>query len=273
MAPRFREFDSAADGDPLEFVVVTNLHRRHLTPSQCAMVGADLATMRQGARTDLRQPSASLPEVSQAQASRLATASERGVRSAVFVKKKGSPDLVQAVRAGKIAVSLAAKLATASEAIQRQAVAEPERAHVLVKQERRDEREAELAAKQLALPDEDARRDLCRPAVAIRGLLARHRLDRDACNHYPTMASRGSRPSTSRPSPRPIPCCSCGRQCRMLPQALEVMKAWGFEYRSAIRLGEGPRRDRLLDSQSARALLVGTAATSPRPRRARSGRA
>jgi hypothetical protein len=97
--PRFRAFDPASDGDPLEFVVVTNLHRRHLTPSQCAMVGADLATMRQGARTDLRQPSASLPEVSQAQASRLSTASERGVRSAVFVKKEGSRDLVQAVRA------------------------------------------------------------------------------------------------------------------------------------------------------------------------------
>ena len=151
--PRFREFDSAADGDPLEFVVVTNLHRRHLTPSQCAMVGADLATMRQGARTDLGQPSASLPEVSQAQASKLATASERSVRSAVFVKKEGSRDLVQAVRAGKIAVSLAAKLATTSEAIQRQAVAQPERAHVLVKQAARAEREAELGAKTRALPD------------------------------------------------------------------------------------------------------------------------
>ena len=80
------------------------------------MVGADLATMRQGARTDIGQPSASLPEVSQTQA-RLSTASERGIRSAVFVKRKGSHDLVQAVRGSKIAVSLAARLATASEAI------------------------------------------------------------------------------------------------------------------------------------------------------------
>ena len=108
--------------------------------------------MRQGARTDLRQPLASLPEVSQTQAAKLATASERGVRSAVFVRKKGSHDLVQAVRAGKITVNLAAKLATASEAIQRQAVAEPGRAHVLVKQAARAERESELATKQLALP-------------------------------------------------------------------------------------------------------------------------
>ena len=109
----FLEFEG---DDPLAFVLSLNLHRRHLTPSQCAMVGADLATMRQGARTDIGQPSASLPEVSQTQA-RLSTASERGIRSAVFVKKKGSHDLVQAVRDGKIAVSLAARLATASEAI------------------------------------------------------------------------------------------------------------------------------------------------------------
>ena len=71
-------------------------------------------------------------EVSQTQA-RLSTASERGIRSAVFVKKKGSQDLVQAVRDGKIAVSLAARLATASAAIQQRAVAEPERAHAFAK--------------------------------------------------------------------------------------------------------------------------------------------
>ena len=124
--PQFLKFDG---DDPLAFVLSLNLHRRHLTPSQRAMVGADLATMRQGARTDLRQPSASLPEVSQTQAAALSTASERGVRSAVFVEKKGSHELVQAVRDAKIAVSLAARLATASEAIQQRAVAEPERVH------------------------------------------------------------------------------------------------------------------------------------------------
>ena len=161
--PDFLKFDG---DDPLGFVLSMNLHRRHLTPSQCSMVGADLATMRQGARTDLRQPSAGLPEVSQAKASRLSTASERGVRSAVFIKKKGSHDLVQAVRDGKITVSLAAKLATTSEEVQRRAVADPKRAHTIEGQAARAAREAELGRKQLAaqwtiwgLPD--------RPAMAI----------------------------------------------------------------------------------------------------------
>ena len=74
------------------------------------------------------------------------------VQRAREVIDNGAPELIQAVDRGDIAVSVAAGLATASEAIQRHAVAEPERAHVLVKQERRAQRETELGAKQLAWP-------------------------------------------------------------------------------------------------------------------------
>ena len=232
VAPRFREFDSAADGDPLEFVVVTNLHRRHLTPSQCAMVGADLATMRQGARTDLGQPSASLPEVSQAQASKLATASERSVRSAAFVKKEGSRDLIQAVRAGKIAVSLAAKLATAPEAIQRQAVAEPERAHVLVKQAARAERESELGAKQLALPAKRYGVIYADPPWRFEPYSRLTGMDRDPSNHYPVMSLAGIKALDVAGIAASDSALFLWATAPLLPEALEVMAAWGFGYRT-----------------------------------------
>jgi len=49
-------------------------------------------------------------------------------------------------------VSVAAELATKDEAVQRKAAAEPEKAPHIAKQERRQEREAELGAKQSALP-------------------------------------------------------------------------------------------------------------------------
>ena len=65
-------------------------------------------------------------------------------RSAVAVREHATPELIDAVEQGKIAVSVAAGLATAPKAVQRQAVADPDRAHVLVKQSRRAQRESEL---------------------------------------------------------------------------------------------------------------------------------
>ena len=147
--PKFLEFDG---GDPLGFVLSLNVHRRHLSESQRSLVASRLATMRQGERTDL-QPSANLRKVSQAEAAKRLNVSERSVTFAALVEKEATPELVRAVEQGKIPVSVAAGLATASEAIQRRAVLDPERAHVFVKQERREQREVGLAGKILALPD------------------------------------------------------------------------------------------------------------------------
>ena len=62
--------------------------------------------MRQGARTDL-QPSANLPEVSQARAAEMLNVSERSVRSAAKMLHEGSEDLIHAVERGDMAVSAA----------------------------------------------------------------------------------------------------------------------------------------------------------------------
>lgn len=86
-----------------------NLHRRHLDESQRSMVAAKIANMRQGARTDL-EPSANLPEVSQAEAADLLNVSERSTRSAKKVLDEGSLILVSKVESGEVAVSTAADL-------------------------------------------------------------------------------------------------------------------------------------------------------------------
>lgn len=109
--PRTMEWHGSDDPDAIEaYVNSVNLHRRHLTESQRAMIAARRANMRQGARTDL-QPSASLREVSQEEAAKRYHVSERAVNHASAVQKKAAPELAQAVDRGEIRVSTAAELA------------------------------------------------------------------------------------------------------------------------------------------------------------------
>jgi len=98
VAPRFETYTGS---DPLGFVISKNLHRRHLTESQRAMVAANLATMRQGARTDLSP----IGEMSQSQAAELLNVGKRSVERAKIVLSEGSPELIQAVQAGELSVS------------------------------------------------------------------------------------------------------------------------------------------------------------------------
>jgi len=107
-------------GEPqaLAYVLSRNLNRRHLTVPQRALIAAKVATMRQGARTDLAQPSSrseaeKLPEVSQAVAAQMLHVSDRSVRDAKVVLNSGDAELVGAVEAGR------APLHKAAEAVRR----------------------------------------------------------------------------------------------------------------------------------------------------------
>ncbi|MGV6875902.1 hypothetical protein ACUSIJ_24855 [Pseudochelatococcus sp. B33] len=100
------DFDGT-DAEALNYVLSTNLHRRHLTESQRAAVAAKLANMRQGERTDLK-PSANLQKVSQAEAADMLNVSERSVATARKVIEQGAPDLIAAVEQGSVSVSAAA---------------------------------------------------------------------------------------------------------------------------------------------------------------------
>jgi|GEM_PF-3187041 len=121
--------------DLIDFVISRNLHRRHLTESQRAMVAAKLkplfekaAKERQGMRTDLKvdatgcedqEPSvnivANLPQClgrkAREDAAMVLGVSPRSVQSADTVLKSGSPELAKAVEIGKVKVSAAEKIA------------------------------------------------------------------------------------------------------------------------------------------------------------------
>jgi hypothetical protein len=104
-------------GTPLNFVISCNLHRRHLSTSQRAMIAAKLlpllqeqaqSRMQRGKKTD---PRASLREGQPGKAAEQAAAalnvSPRSVDSAAKVLRAGTPELASAVQSGKVSVSRA----------------------------------------------------------------------------------------------------------------------------------------------------------------------
>ena len=113
--------DISESEDPLTYVISHNLHRRHLSTSQRAMVAAKIATIPHGGDRRSADQEANLPLENAA--SQL-NVSPRSVRSANQVLEHGSKAVQKAVEQGKLAVSTAAELATsgATKTKQTQAV-------------------------------------------------------------------------------------------------------------------------------------------------------
>jgi hypothetical protein len=126
--PRFRPYAGEC-GSPLAFVVARNLHRRHLTESQRALVAARLKPLfeeecQQRQQVGLKRGSESpvgLNSTPREKPAEMARSAERAaelmkvspftVKAADKVKKQGVLALVEAVAAGKVSVSAAARIA------------------------------------------------------------------------------------------------------------------------------------------------------------------
>lgn len=103
--PRFEKFRGK---DPIDYVISTNVARRHLDEGQRSIVAAKLAPLRAGRPGN--KP-ANLPIFTQAEAATKLNISERLVRHARKVLDEGAPELIAAVNSGKMAVSAASEVA------------------------------------------------------------------------------------------------------------------------------------------------------------------
>jgi len=111
-----REWQGA--GSPAEFVIAVNLDRRHLTTSKRAMAAANFKpVLEEEARKRMlagkaADPVANLPQgKARDQAAKIMKVSPRSVETASTVRKKGTPELVQAVEQDQISLAAAAELA------------------------------------------------------------------------------------------------------------------------------------------------------------------
>lgn len=140
--PVTRHYNQAVDGPLVPFVISLNLHRRHLSESQRAMVAAKLANMKRGDNQH-----ASIDATSQSQAAELLNVSRGSVQRAGDVLDQAARELVDLVERGRVAVSTAADVSELSQEEQREIVARGEKeilqAAKKIRSERLEARRAE----------------------------------------------------------------------------------------------------------------------------------
>ncbi|ODA67649.1 hypothetical protein A7A08_01684 [Methyloligella halotolerans] len=262
VTPLVTNFFASRDGDPLRYVISRNLNRRHLNETQRAWVASQVASYTHGGdrrsasdqaanlplETEAPKNSANLPnkaegveqrdepapKVSQADAAKLFNVSERSVRDAAKVGKSGIDELNEAVRAGHLSISAAAKAAMLPPETQRRIaqVAASGKANVVrkvLKQEGRAKREAELGAKQCALPEKKYGVILADPEWRFK-TWSEAGMDRAADNHYPTseLTDIAAREVVAISAEDCVLYLWVTRP--MLEMGLVVMRAWGFAY-------------------------------------------
>lgn len=281
LPPVFRSYEGD-DSKLVALVVSLNLHRRHLNESQRAMVAARIANLGHGGDRRPTDQGANLPletgftgpGVTNAVAADLLNVSERTVKDARRVQESGVPELASRVEAGDVAVSTAAEIARAPEPEQRRVIALDDKAAILaaakdIQRQRKDER---LQVKAGKVAEFAARRP--EPLMNLGPFPVLYvdppwRYDyaedpgRQIENHYPTM-SLDEIKALKVPSADDSVLFLWATSPKLV-EALDVMCAWGFEYRTCMvwvkdRIGMG-----YYARQQHEVLLIGKRGALPVP--------
>jgi N6-adenosine-specific RNA methylase IME4 len=277
-ARHFVRFIPAVDGDPLAYVISKNMHRRQLTDDQRRMIAARLVTMSKG-RPDLNTANGG---ISRQRAAEHLAADEAGVERARTVINRAVPEIVAAVDDRKMSVRAAAEIATLpvpeQKAVLARIAAQGETAQAFravikdlrdektaEKKERRAGREADLGAKQRALPDKRYGVIYADPEWRFEPYSRETGMDRAPENHYPTTPTNDIvlRPVGTIAAKDSV--LFLWATAAMLKGALRVMDGWGFEYKSHLiwakdRVGTG-----YWSRNKHELLLIGTRGNVPAP--------
>ena len=226
--PRYVEFEGK---DAAAYVLSQNLIRRHLGPSERAMVAARMANLKWGQRADRVEG-----QICLSTAAKLTGVSERSVKSAKVVLEHGVPELQEAVIRGRLAVHEAEKAARFPAQAQAQfleAAAEGRTFQAWQNNYGRKERAAELAATTRTMPIGERRW----PLILVDPpwdfeVYARDRQVSHPAYHYPVM-------SVAEICALPVAGLAADHcvlflwvTVPVLERAFEVLSAWSFAYAS-----------------------------------------
>jgi len=238
-------------GSLVSFVVSLNLHRRHLTESQRAMIAARLANMQQGRP----ETNGSIDPFTQPEAAELLNVSVPSVKRAKIVTEHGTPELTEAVTSGRVSVSAAAAVATLPKEEQYVIVAKGEKEILAAAKVIRSDRSAARRTERIEKIVEIAKSnqplngsfDRLFPLVyADPPWRYEHSqtTNREIENHYPTMTLEEicALPVADLTTPDAI--LFLWTTSPKLEESLQVINAWGFTYRTCFvwvkdRIGMG----------------------------------
>lgn len=108
--PIDEELDEELVPDPYAWVVSQNLHRRHLTDQQRAVIAARIANLKKGEIGNGRKVDSSYEEPTREHAASIMKVSKASIDRAKSVIKNGSADVVAAVERNEIPLATAEKL-------------------------------------------------------------------------------------------------------------------------------------------------------------------
>jgi N6-adenosine-specific RNA methylase IME4 len=237
--PSFVDYDG---DDPLNFVLSHNLHRRHLTESQRAMVAASIVDWENG----LNQHTAGPANLQTREAARKLSISERAVAAARRIHEHGAAELVEAIRDGRVSVHAGEALSALATEEQRKVLEREEREIVQRAKEIRSAKQRLRHTVRLAHMEMTSRRG----AITAGKVTGKYPViyadppwrfgvrsevtgrEKSAENHYPTMDSADianlfreiGEPATA------DAVLFLWATNPMLHDALRVMAAWDFDY-------------------------------------------
>jgi N6-adenosine-specific RNA methylase IME4 len=260
--------------DPLGFVISTNLHRRHLNVSQRAMIAARICNLAVGSNQHVIRVKregvefSTSSQVAVGEKARIAGVDRKTLFQAQKVHDKGIPELIKRVEAGEIAVSNAAKVADLPRERQ-EALADASEAELrgAGKKARRAKRTAELGEKTRAAAKSLGTKlysvIYADPPWQFEPYSTDTGMDRAADNHYQTMTTEAIEALKVPAAKDAI--LFLWATAPMLPDALAVMKAWGFTYKSNCIWVKSQAGTGFWYRSKHEILLVGTRGTIPAP--------
>lgn len=132
------EFETYGGKEPLFYVLSHNLHRRHLSESQRAMIAAKIVDWDFG----LNQHTADCANLPTRKAAQALSISERAVTSAKRIRERGDAALIEAIQDGRISVHAGEALTDLEHAAQREVIEREEKAIIAQAKEIRTRRMA-----------------------------------------------------------------------------------------------------------------------------------